>query len=192
MKIHVILGSTRENRKGEIVAKWVFNELQHIKDFSSELIDLREYPLPFYDESKTPKSMDENEYKNEVARKWVKRVGEADGYIIVTPEYNHGYPAVLKNALDYPYKQWNNKPIAFVSYGASANGTRSVEQLRLVAIELQMTPIREAVALPVMDFKHLFNDHGEMQNNFHSNILQNLFTQLAWWTKALKTARVNS
>ncbi len=189
MKIHIILGSTREKRNGEIVAKWVFNRLQEHTEVQSELLDLRNYPLPFYDEPKTPKSLGENDYKNHIARDWVKKIGEADGYIIITPEYNHGYPAVLKNALDYPYKQWNNKPVAFISYGFSANGIRSVEQLRLVTIELQMTPIQESIMLPVSEFKSLFSETGEMLDEKKNEKLKTLFTQLFWWTKALLAAR---
>src|SRR5665213_2869794 len=148
IKIQIIMGSTRQGRFVEQPAKWIFEKAKMQEGIEVELIDLRDWPLPFFDEAVSP-SMNKGNYTNELAAKWAKKVGEADGYIIVTPEYNHGYPGVLKNAIDYVYGEWNNKPVGFVSYGGVAGGTRSVQQLRQVAIELQMVPIRNGIHIPM-------------------------------------------
>jgi NAD(P)H-dependent FMN reductase len=145
-KIHIILGSTRPGRVSEGVGKWALVIAQRL-GLDAELVDLRNYPLPFYNEAGTPKSIG-GKYSTPVASAWAAKVKEADAYLIIAPEYNHGYPAVLKNALDYCYDEWNNKPVAFVSYGGVAAGTRSVGQLRQVVAELQMFDLRDAVHIP--------------------------------------------
>src|SRR6266480_3696365 len=133
MKIAVILGTTRKVRRGERVAKWLMPQLSKFEGINFELLDLRDYPLPFYAEDNSPDSL-ENGYSNETATKWAAKIGEADAFIIITAEYNHGPTAVLKNALDYVYKEWNQKPVGFVSYASgAAAGIRAVEQLRTIA-----------------------------------------------------------
>ena len=151
VKIQVIIGSTRQGRFGDKPAKWIFGKLKEKEGVSAELIDLRDWPLPFFDEPVSPGMMEmqKADYVSELGKRWAKKVGEADGYLIVTPEYNHGYSAVLKNALDYVYKEWNKKPVAFMSYGGISGGTRAVQQLRQVVIELQMVPIRAGVHVPL-------------------------------------------
>jgi NAD(P)H-dependent FMN reductase len=185
MKIQIIIGSTREGRRGEIVAKWVYGQLKKLSNIEAELLDLRDYPLPYYDEPLSPTVL--KEYRHPEGQRWADKIAEGDAYIIVTPEYNHGYPAVLKNALDYTYYSWNNKPVAFVSYGASASGARAVEQLRQVAVELQMAPIRNGVYLPLM--QKPFDEQGNLQIPLYNERLQKLFEQLLWWANALKRAR---
>lgn len=180
LKIQIILGSTRTERRGEKVAQWVYKEAQKRKDFKTEFLDLKEWNLPFYDEP-TPK----------IAQKWCDKVREADGYIIVTPEYNHGYPAVLKNALDYPYEEWNRKPVGFVAYSTGrVGGARSVEQLKLVSIELQMVPMRQSVY--VTKVKDAFDESGELTDPYYPKTITKLFDQLSWWAEALKKAREES
>jgi NAD(P)H-dependent FMN reductase len=186
LKIQVIMGSTRQGRFGEKPAKWIFEELKKKENVEAELIDLRDYPLPFFDEPMSP-ATSKGKYTNETAIKWAKKVGEADGYIIVTPEYNHGYPAVLKNALDYVYKEWNNKPVGFVSYGGVSGGTRSVQQLRQVVIELQMVPIRNGIHIP-MYWTNL-DEKGELKTDSLKENAENFLNQLIFWTKNLKTVR---
>lgn len=191
LKIYIILGSTREGRKGETVARWVYDYVKTQKDIQVKLIDLRDYPMPFYEEP-LPSSMLNGNIKNPIIKKWLKKVEEADAYIIVTPEYNHSFPAVLKNALDYPYSEWNKKPVGFVSYGGSANGARAVEQLRLIAIELQMAAIRAGVHISMM--QKPFDEQGKMSPahyDHYTKALQNLLDQLLWWGNALKAARSN-
>lgn len=189
MKIQVILGSTRPQRQSEKVGKWVIEQISKNKEVKAELIDLRDWPLPFYNEVSGVGYLKGN-FSIDLAKKWGKKIGEADGYIIVTPEYNHGYSAVLKNALDYAYVEWNNKPVAFVAYGGMVSGSRAVEQLRQVAIELQMTPIREAVY--ISGVWSAFNEDGSPKDSTVNDSLNSLLVQLLWWTKALKTAREKS
>lgn len=143
IKLKIIIGSTRQGRFGDKAAQWVFEQAKKNPSFDAELLDLRDYPLPFFNEPVSPSNMPDS-YPQPEVQKWAAKVKEGEAFVVVTPEYNHGYSAVLKNALDYVYHYWNNKPVAFVSYG-SVGGARSVEQLRLVAVELQMAPIRQAV-----------------------------------------------
>lgn len=186
LKIYIILGSTRQNRRSEMVGKWVFTQAKQRKDMEVELIDLRDYPLPYYDEPSTPTVL-KGTYSSEIAKKWVEKVGEADGYLFVTPEYNHGYPAVLKNALDYPYSEWNQKPAAFVSYGGMSGGIRSVEQLRQVVAELQMVSIQATLAFQYV--RLAFDESGNPKDEDASEDIQEVFDQLIWWGEALKKTR---
>ena len=185
IKIQVIIGSTRQNRFGDKPAKWIMEELKKKENFKAELIDLRDYQLPFFNEPMSPATSKGN-YTNEAAKKWAQKVAEADGYIMVTPEYNHGYSAVLKNALDYVYAEWNNKPVAFVAYG-SMGGARAVEQLRGVAVELQMAQIRAAVHIPA--FWTLLDGKGNLKTETLQKAADTMFQQLEWWSTALKAAR---
>ena len=190
LKIQIIFGSTRQNRQGEKVAKWVVSEAKHREDWAVEFLDLRDWPLPFFDEVGSPSDLRGN-YSSEIAKKWAAKVGEADGYIIITPEYNHGYPAVLKNALDYAYAEWVRKPVAFVSYGGSSGGARSVEQLREVVSELEMAGVRSAIHM--VYFRREFDDTGKLKDEITWNKrLGTVFDDLVWWTKALKSARSSS
>ncbi len=149
MKIHlqVIIGSTRQGRFSEKPAKWIFAELEKEEGVTAELVDLRDYPLPFFDEPVSPMKLN-GVYSDPAVTRWSEKVKQADAYVIIAPEYNHGYTAVLKNAIDHLYPEWNNKPVGFLSYG-SVGGARVIEQLRLVAIELQMLPIKQAIHIPL-------------------------------------------
>ena len=187
LNIQIILGSTRKGRRGENVARWVVERANSAGEFQVELIDLAEYPLPFYEETMSPAGHHGN-YAREEPRRFVEKIAQADGYIIVTPEYNHSFSAVLKNALDHGYYEWNNKPVAFVSYaGVTVGGARAVEQLRLVVIELQMAPIREAIHIGGV--RQVFDDQGQMAVDAYDQRLLALFRQLRWWGDALKAAR---
>jgi NAD(P)H-dependent FMN reductase len=140
--------------------------------------------------------MAKGKYENEVVQKWADKIKEGDAFIIVTPEYNHGYPAVLKNAMDVIYPEWNRKPVGFVSYGG-AMGARSVEQLRQVAIELQMAPIRNAIHIPVDIFLAAMMGKGPQGPEMFEPIrkspggdkLQIFFDDLLWWARVLKQGR---
>jgi NAD(P)H-dependent FMN reductase len=184
--ILIILASIRENRQGETVARWFHRLASRRKDFDAELVDLKEWSLPFYHEAKTPVAM-EHEYTDPKARAWVEKVEGADGFILVTSEYNNGYPPTLKNALDYVYTGWNNKPMACVSYGGPGAGMRSVAQLRQVAVELQMAPIRGEVNIPFV--ARAFNELGEPLEATHVKRADAMFDQLVWWADALAEAR---
>ncbi len=183
-RILVILGSTRQGRHGASVARWLMNQLASRSDADFELVDLRDYPLPFYD-SPTPPAF--GQYAPATER-WAEKVGPADGYIIVVPEYNHSFPAVLKNALDHLYREWHRKPVAFVSYGAAAAGYRAVEQLRQVAVELQMMPIREQVGIPFV--WAAFDEAGALEQPGVEGAVTRMVDDLLWWARALQAARL--
>ncbi len=152
---------------GDKIATWV---MEHIE---AELLDLREYPLPFFDEPVSP-SMIKEPYTNPAVVKWTQKIAEGEAFIIITPEYNHGYPAVLKNALDYVYKEWNGKKIAFVGYG-SVGAARAIEQLRQVVIELQMIPLRTAVH--ITKFWELFDEKGQLKLDQYNQSLKLVLEQ---------------
>ena len=186
MKIQIILGSTRQGRFGDKPAQWIFEKTAKLPGVEAELLDLREHPLPFFDEPVSP-GMSDGKYANPEAAKWAKKIGEADAYIIVAAEYNHGYTAVLKNALDYVYKEWNNKPVAFVSYGGAAGGARAVEQLRQVVVELQMTPIRATVLIPM--YWSLLDEQGGLNTETLEEGGDKMLEQLVSWAKTLKASK---
>ena len=188
LKVKIILGSTRQGRFSEKPGRWIHEEAKKRGEFDAELLDLRDYEMPFFDEPVSP-SYKEKPYEHEAVGRWTAKIAEADAFIIIAPEYNHGYPGVLKNALDYAYQEWNNKPVAFVSYG-SALGARSVEQLREVAVELQMAPIRNAIHMPY-DVIVAAGKGVSEEELFapYANGASGLLDQLAWWAKALKAAR---
>ncbi len=146
--ISVIVGSTRQGRFSEKPAQWIFQHLQKRDGIDAQLLDLRDFPMPFFDQAISPATPGRAPYENEVVKRWTTAIAESDGFVFVTPEYNYGPSAVLKNALDWVYPEWNRKAAAFVSYG-SAMGARGVQQLRETAIELQMAPVRSSVHIPV-------------------------------------------
>lgn len=139
--IQILVGSIREGRKSLPVAQWVGEWAALREEFQAELVDLADWSLPMLSFAKPP-AMGLSD--DATQRRWAAKIGAADGYIFVSPEYNHGSSAVLKNALDYLYAEWNRKPAAFVSFG-NTGGARAVEQLRGVAIELRMAALGEAV-----------------------------------------------
>ena len=187
LNIKVIVGSSRQNRFSEKPAAWIFEAARKRTNLDVELVDLRDYPLPFFEEAMPP-GLAKDQYSNPLVVKWRDKIREADGYIICTPEYNHGYPAVLKNALDYTYSAWARKAVAFVSWGG-AGGTRGVEQLRLVAIELDMAPTRWAVHIPNPWF---VKDVSEIDTEANRASAAALLDHLTWWAGALKAARAAS
>ncbi len=184
--IGIIIGSTREGRFGEKPAHWIHEIAQQRTDLAFELIDLRDHPLPFFNETLSPAWA---LVKNEAAQRWANRLAQLDGLIVVTPEYNHGPSAVLKNALDYAYKEFIRKPIGFVGYGG-VGAARAIEQLRLVAIELQMAPVRNAVHIGMVEFLGIWQQGKSFEDFPHLAQSANaLLDDFSWWTKALKAAR---
>ncbi|MEK7133524.1 MAG: NAD(P)H-dependent oxidoreductase [Patescibacteria group bacterium] len=189
IRLKIILGSTRPKRFSEKAGAWITGLAKSRPEFAVEVLDLRDYLLPYYEESMSPSQLKVGEYKNETVNAWGRKIEEGDAFLIVAPEYNHGYSAVLKNALDYVYAPWNNKPVAFVSYG-SVGGGRSVEQLRGVAVELQMAPIRQAVHIqaPWM----LVDEKNELKTGVLDPYVESaggMLKQLLWWGKTLKVGR---
>lgn len=143
--IHVILASVREVRLGAAIADWVMTQARTQTGLSVELVDLKDHPLPLFDEPHHPRS---GKYTRETTKNWSAKVSEADGFVFITPEYNHAYPASLKNALDHLSAEWSGKPVGFVSYGGVAAGTRAVEALLPVIACFEMKPIMQQVNIP--------------------------------------------
>jgi NAD(P)H-dependent FMN reductase len=172
-KIKVILGSTREGRAGENVAKWVMKSLEAETSAQLSLLDLKDYPLPFFADA-IPPLMRQGKHPLPEVQKWIDQIDDADGFIIITPEYNHSFTAVLKNALDYPCREWHDKSVGFVSYGAASGGIRAVEQLRQVVGELHMYDVRDQVSIPMI--WAAFDEAGNLQHaEMHEKNLQLVF-----------------
>jgi NAD(P)H-dependent FMN reductase len=189
MLVQVITGTTRENRFSERVAEWVTGHLSSRDDLDVELVDLRDHPLPFF-EGKAPARFPREYLTDEVAR-FGQTIDRADSYIVLTAEYNHGYPAVLKNAMDWTFVEWRRKPITFVGWG-NVGGARAIEQLREVAVEFEMAPLRYAVhVLPDVMIPLLTGEDPTDLSPFAplAPRLDLLADDLVWWTAALSTAR---
>ncbi len=182
-RIGIILGSTRPNRNGEQVARWVYDIAASRTDAEFELVDLRDYPLPHLDEP-LPPSM--GQYQNEHTKQWADKIASFDGFVFVTPEYNHSTSGVLKNAIDYLFAEWANKAAGFVSYG-SVGGARAAEQLRLIAGELQMADVRQQVALSLMTEFENFSVFKP--GDYNQAALNTLLDQVIAWSTALAPLR---
>ena len=185
IRIAIVLGSTRPGRLGKPVADWVNSRAAERGDATFDVLDVADYHLPLLDEPLPPSF---GRYSNAHTKAWSDAVDGFDGYIFVTGEYNHSIPGALKNALDYLYKEWNNKAAGFVSYGSSG-GIRAVEHLRAVAGELQMADVRAQVTLPLAtEFE---NYRAFVPSAAAEKSLQLLLDQLIAWAGALKTLRPN-
>src|SRR2546421_6121523 len=187
--IFVIVGSTRQGRFAEKPAQWILQPLGKRVGIEARLLDLRDFPMPFFDQAVSPATPGRAPYENDVVKRWTAAIAASDGFVFVTPEYNYGPSAVLKNAIDWVYPEWNRKAAAFVSYG-SAMGARGVQQLRQTAIELQLAPIRASVHIPVATLWAHFQggdvDAGLAELEAPAGAL---LDDLLWWTAALKAAR---
>ncbi|SFJ29511.1 NAD(P)H-dependent FMN reductase [Amycolatopsis sacchari] len=183
LKIAIILGSTRPGRNGKAVADWVLEKAKGRSDADYELVDLADFPLPHLDEA-IPPSL--GQYANEHTKAWAEKIASYDGFIFVTPEYNHSTSGVLKNAIDYLYGEWNNKAAAFVSYGA-LGGARAIEHLRAIASELQLAHVRQQLSFSLYtDFENFSAFKPGPQHDEAAGVL---FDQLESWSRALKTVR---
>jgi NAD(P)H-dependent FMN reductase len=183
LKIAVILGSTRPGRNGKAVADWVVEKAGARPGAVYELVDLADHPLPHLDEQ-IPPSM--GQYANEHSKEWARTIAQYDGFVFVTPEYNHSTSGVLKNAIDYLYGEWNNKAAAFVSYG-SLGGARAIEHLRGICSELQIAHVRTQLSFSLFtDFEGFSTFAPGPQ---HEDGATNLFDQLEAWAGALKPLR---
>ncbi|WP_433672111.1 NADPH-dependent FMN reductase [Nocardia sp. CA-136227] len=182
-RIGIILGSTRPNRKGAQVADWVQDQASTRGDADYDLIDLRDHPLPHFDEPVPPMF---GPSENESTRAWSERIAACDGFVIVTPEYNGGYPGVVKNALDHLFAEWNNKAVGFVSYGVNG-GARAVVQLRAVCSTLGLADVGYQVGISVLtDFE---NHTNFVPTDAHTAALGKTLDQLIAWTTALAPLR---
>jgi NAD(P)H-dependent FMN reductase len=183
LRIAIILGSTRPGRNGEAVAHWVHEYARGRNDAEYELVDIAEFDLPLLDEPVPPS---QGKYSKPHTKAWAAKVASFDGFVFVTPEYNHGTSGALKNAIDFLYAEWNNKAAGFVSYG-SAGGIRAVESLRLVMAELQVADVRSQVALSL--FTDFENFSTFKPASLHQNSLKSMFDQLVRWSGAMKSLR---
>jgi NAD(P)H-dependent FMN reductase len=182
LRIAVILGSTRPGRNGKAVADWVLEQAVD-RQASYDLVDLVDFPLPHLDEA-TPPSY--GQYANEHTKDWAATIAQFDGFIFVTPEYNHSTSGVLKNAIDFLYGEWNNKAAAFVSYG-TLGGARAIEHLRGISSELQIAHVRQQLSFSLFtDFENFATFAPGPQ---HTDSAQTLFDQLEAWAGALKPLR---
>ncbi len=184
IKVGIIVGSTRPGRHADAVAKWVLENAKQRKDAQFEVVDIADYKLPLLDEPIPPS---QGKYSKPHTKAWAEKVASFDAYVFVTPEYNHGPSAALKNAIDFIYGEWNNKAAGFVSYGASANGGRAVEHLRMVMAELQVADVRAQVLLSL--FTDFENFSTFKPNPMHQANLAAMLDQLVPWGAALKTMR---
>jgi NAD(P)H-dependent FMN reductase len=183
IRIGIIIGSTRPGRKAETVAKWVHDIAKKRSDAQFEIVDIKDYGLPLLDEP-VPPSL--GQYSQQHTKTWAAKIASFDAFVFVTPEYNHGIPGALKNAIDYLYGEWNNKAAGFVSYG-SALGARAVESLRLVMGELQVADVRAQVMLSLFtDFENLTTFKPAP---LHEKNVNTMLDQLIAWGGALKTLR---
>jgi NAD(P)H-dependent FMN reductase len=190
--ISVIAGSTREGRFSEKPARWILQHLKKRDDVDARPLDLRDFPMPFFDQPVTPATPGRPAFKDEVVQKWTAAIAQSDGFVFVTPEYNYGPPAVLKNAIDWVYPEWHRKAAGFVSYG-SAMGVRSVQQLRQTVIEVQLAPIRSSVHIPVATlWAHYQGGNVEAGLAELAAPAEAMIDDLLWWTAALKAARARS
>jgi len=185
-KSAIVVGSTRAARFADVPTQWIAKIAKSHADIDVEIVDLRDWPLPFFDEVASSAWAPS---QNEVAQRWQKKVAEFDGFIFTAAEYNHAPTAVLKNAIDYAANEWNKKPAGFVGYG-SVGGARAVEQLRLAAVELQMAPVKSAVHIAWGDFLAVRQGEKKLEDIEHLNqAAAALVNDVAWWARVLKAAR---
>ncbi len=184
LKLAIIIGSTRPGRIGESVAQWVYELAKQRSDAQFELVDIAAFNLPLLDEPIPPS---QGKYSKDHTKAWAAKIASFDGYVFVTPEYNHGISGALKNAIDFLFAEWNNKAAGFVGYG-SAGGVRAVEHLRLVMAEVQVATVRNQVALSL--FTDFENFSTFKPAAYHENSLKQMLDQLIAWSGALKPLRI--
>lgn len=182
IRIAIIIGSTRPNRKGKTVAEWVYQEAKKRSDAEFELVDIQDYSLPLLDEPEIPAT---GKYTKEHTKKWSKAISAFDAYIFVTPEYNHSTSGALKNSIDFLYNEWINKAAGFVGYGAEG-GSRAVEHLRQIMATLQVADVRAQVSLKTSSD---FENNAVKTSAHHVKTLNTQIDQLISWGEALKGTR---
>jgi NAD(P)H-dependent FMN reductase len=191
LKLQIIVGSTRPTRAADTVLPWVSKRASEHPAFSVEVVDLREWELPMFGEHMgSIGDFNDPTYSDPVVRRWNKKIAEADGYLVITPEYNHSVPGVLKNAIDNVFLSFamRNKPLASVSYsGGIAGGTRAIEHLALIAVEAEAVPLRNSVIIPLVG--SAFDEEGVPVNPATEIALEIVLDDLEWWAGILRAAR---
>lgn len=186
LNIAVITSTTRQGRFADKVIPWFMALAGKSTDMKLEVVDLREFPLPFFDE---PASNAWLPSKSPVAQQWQKKIASYDGYIFLVAEYNRSIPAALKNALDYAYPEWLKKPAGYVGYGG-VGAARAIEHLRLICVELQMVPMRAGVHIQGADFMAAFRQGKALETLTYLDAgVKEMLSQLKWWASVLKPAR---
>jgi NAD(P)H-dependent FMN reductase len=184
-QLKIIIASTRPGRKGPAIAAWIEKIAREHPSFEVTMLDLQEINLPLFDEQHHPRL---HKYEHQHTKKWSETIAGADAFIFVMPEYNHGYTAPLKNALDYLFSEWNYKPAGFVSYGGISAGTRAVQMLKQVITAQKMVPVTEAVYIPFftkyIDDEEQFNGDETLQKG-----AADMLNELAKWAAVLKPMR---
>jgi NAD(P)H-dependent FMN reductase len=185
-RIGIIIATTRAGRFGDKPAAWIRAIAARRSDLAFEIVDLRDYPLPLFDEPRSPAY---GQSERPEVKRWQAKLAELDGFLFVTAEYNRSIPAALKNALDYAYAEWNRKPAAFVGYGP-IGAARAIEHLRTIAVELQMAPTRTGVHITMEPYLAVLKGEKALADFEHLNQgAAATLDELAWWTTALKAAR---
>ena len=186
LKVAIIIGSTRPGRKGEDVARWVFDIAAKRSDASFEVVDIAAYDLPFLDEAVPPIM---HQYEKPHTKAWAAKIATFDAFVFVTPEYNHSTSGALKNAIDFLYREWNDKVAGFVGYGG-AGGARAVEHLRLVMGELKVADVRAQVALSLYtDFENFttFKPRSQQEASVSA-----MLDDLVAWGEAFQAMRAGT
>jgi len=190
-RLQIIIGSTRPGRAADLVAPWVLTSVGAFDHFDVEVLDLRDWPLPMFAENlETVGDFNDPTYSAPIVRSWNRKIAEADAYLVVTPEYNHSVPAVLKNAIDSVFVSFafRQKPIVAVGYsGGIGGGVRAIEHLAQIAIEAEMVPLRTAVVIPQVF--EAFNELGRPVNPVTELSLRIALEDLTWWSDTLEAAR---
>lgn len=185
-RIGIIISTTREGRFGERAARWVSQLAAGRSDITTEIVDLRDYPLPFFEAVASPRFVP---IDTPEARKWSNKLAELDGYVFVTAEYNHSISGVLKNALDFVFAEPARKPAAFVGYGA-VGGARAVEHLRHIVVELSMVPLNRAVHINMEPFLGMMRDGKDFADYpYLAPTVETMLEELAWYAQTLKAGR---
>jgi NAD(P)H-dependent FMN reductase len=193
MKLAVIIGSTRQGRKTPQQAKWIFNNAKQVEGVDAELVDLKDYPMPFFDEPISPRYNPDRKIDSG-AKKWLDKLDEFEAYIFVTPEYNHSIPGVLKNALDYVTWEILRKPVAVASHGA-AGGARAAMHLKIILSESRAVPIPTPSPMATVHMSELIDENGNLAEEAKANpygpqvALEAMLADLKWYSDALSAAR---
>lgn len=196
MKLGIVVGSTRQNRKTPNQAKWILKAAQAMDEVEAELVDLKDYPMPMFDEPISPR-YNQDRHIDSAAVPWLKKLEEFDAYVFVTPEYNHSIPGVLKNALDYVTWEIQRKPASVVSHG-SAGGARAATQLKIILSESKSVPLPTFTPLTISGMSELIDENGglteagQAKADYLEGARASMLEELKWYSDALAAARAKA